>query len=96
MIEDAAVVGRERRRFAAELRRNSIDINDPLFTSNKTREYLGDISEMTLWRWQREIEFPMHDFVFGKRRFWRKSTIDSWLTKMKQKQRDELLNALDR
>jgi predicted DNA-binding transcriptional regulator AlpA len=34
---------------------------------------------MTLWRWMETLGFPQADYVIGKRRFWRLSTIEKWL-----------------
>jgi hypothetical protein len=52
---------------------------NPLLDSNGTRKYLGNVSEMTLWRWGELLGFPGADFVIGRRRFWRLSTIEGWL-----------------
>jgi predicted DNA-binding transcriptional regulator AlpA len=55
---------------------------DPLFDARGTRKYCGDISEMTLWRWSAQHDFPSPDVIIGRRRFWRRSTIDDWIDKM--------------
>jgi len=34
---------------------------------------------MTLWRWMETLGFPQADYVIGKRRFWRLSSIEAWL-----------------
>ena len=54
---------------------------DPVLDARRTRQYVGDISDMTLWRWQEdpELAFPQPDLVIGNRRFWRLSAIESWL-----------------
>jgi predicted DNA-binding transcriptional regulator AlpA len=52
---------------------------DPLLSSRGTREYCGDISEMTLWRWGKELNFPPPDFVILRKRYWRLSSIEHWL-----------------
>jgi predicted DNA-binding transcriptional regulator AlpA len=52
---------------------------DPLFDSVRTRQYLGGISTMTLWRWMETLGFPQADYVIGKRRFWRLGSIEAWL-----------------
>jgi len=51
------------------------------------RELLGDISDMTLWRWlgRSDLNFPQ-PIVISRRRYWRKSDIDGWLEKMAAKQ----------
>jgi hypothetical protein len=56
---------------------------DPLFDSLGVREYLGSISDMTLWRWAGQLGFPGPDFVLGRRRFWRLSTIEGWLARQR-------------
>jgi predicted DNA-binding transcriptional regulator AlpA len=53
--------------------------SDPLLSSRGTREYCGNISEMTLWRWAKELNFPPPDFVILRKRFWRLSSIERWL-----------------
>jgi predicted DNA-binding transcriptional regulator AlpA len=52
---------------------------DPLLDAHATKEHLGNISEMTFWRWGRDLGFPEPDFVIGRRRFWRLSSIEAWL-----------------
>jgi predicted DNA-binding transcriptional regulator AlpA len=58
---------------------------DPLLSSRGTREYCGDISEMTLWRWTRDHSFPPPDTTINRRRFWRRSSLDAWLNMMQGK-----------
>ena len=58
---------------------------DPLLSSRGAREYCGDISEMTLWRWTREHNFPLPDVKLNRRRFWRRSSLDAWLDIMQGK-----------
>lgn len=52
---------------------------DPLFDARGTRKYCGNISEMTLWRWGQKFDFPAADVVIGRRRFWRRSSLDAWI-----------------
>jgi predicted DNA-binding transcriptional regulator AlpA len=58
---------------------------DPLLDARGTRQYCGDISEMTMWRWARDYAFPGPDIVIARRRFWRRSTLDAWLRTMQGK-----------
>jgi len=53
--------------------------SDPVFDARTTRQYVGGISEMTLWRWTELLDFPAPDFIIGRKKFWRRSTIDAWL-----------------
>ena len=57
---------------------------DPLLDARGTRRYVGNISEMTLWRWSQEFDFPAPDVVIGRRRFWRRSTLDNWIESRRQ------------
>jgi predicted DNA-binding transcriptional regulator AlpA len=57
----------------------------PLLSSRGTREYCGDISEMTLWRWTRDQSFPRPDMTLNRRRFWRRSSLDAWFDAMQGK-----------
>jgi hypothetical protein len=52
---------------------------DPLLDGRGTREYLGRISEMTHWRWRRDLNFPDPDVMISRRNFRRLSTIERWL-----------------
>lgn len=55
--------------------------DDDLLTSAAVRQRLGGISDMALFRWQRDprVGFPAADYRIGRRIFWRRSTIDQWL-----------------
>ena len=44
-------------------------LGDPLLSAKVVRQYCGNISEMTLWRWIREIAFPLPDVVLLRKRF---------------------------
>jgi predicted DNA-binding transcriptional regulator AlpA len=44
------------------------------------RRLLG-VSEMSLWRWIQTNQFPQPDVVMNRRRFWRHSTVETWITK---------------
>jgi hypothetical protein len=52
---------------------------DDLLTSSATRASVGNISEMTLWRWHRDLGFPAPDVRIARRKFWRRGTIQSWV-----------------
>jgi len=52
---------------------------DPLLDARGRRRYLGNISEMTAWRWERDYALPPPDLVVARRRFWRLSTLDAWI-----------------
>jgi predicted DNA-binding transcriptional regulator AlpA len=60
-----------RRETAAEL--------DPLLSAKQVCEFLGRISQMTLWRYCRNLGFPPPDFLLSRRRFWRASSVEAWL-----------------
>lgn len=42
------------------------------------RALCGDISDMTLWRWINERDFPKPAYI-GRRRYWRESDVLDWL-----------------
>lgn len=42
------------------------------------REICGGISDMTLWRWLKERDFPRPIYIAG-RRFWREADVLAWL-----------------
>lgn len=48
--------------------------DDPLWAQPQVKEYLGGVSDMTLWRWRHVgiLPDPIH---IRKRNYWRKSTI---------------------
>jgi len=54
---------------------------DPLLNSRHARAHVGGISEMTRFRWTRDLEFPRPDVVIARRNFWRRSTLDSWISR---------------
>jgi predicted DNA-binding transcriptional regulator AlpA len=57
---------------------------DRLMDARGTREYIGNISEMTLWRWRQALGFPAPDLIIGRRNFWRLSSIEYWLVSHKR------------
>jgi len=42
------------------------------------RELCGDVSDMTIWRWLHERDFP-EPCKIGNRRYWKESEIIAWL-----------------
>ena len=53
--------------------------DDDLLTSAQVRAMLGNISDMTLWRWQRDLGFPPPDHVINRRNYWRRGRARHWL-----------------
>jgi hypothetical protein len=51
---------------------------DDLLTSAGIKPLLGDPSDMTLWRWARNEEFPEPDLTIARRKFWYRRTITGW------------------
>jgi predicted DNA-binding transcriptional regulator AlpA len=73
---------RRRAKVLARVERNDENGGDPAYNAKDTREYVGRVSEMTIWRWTRKHDFPPPDIIIDKRRFWRRSTLDAWLDRM--------------
>ena len=42
------------------------------------RDLCGNVSDMTLWRWLNERDFPKPAYI-GKRRYWREADVIAWL-----------------
>jgi predicted DNA-binding transcriptional regulator AlpA len=55
-----------------------------LLSSAALRRHLGDVSEMTIWRWTRDKGFPRPDVVIARRKFWRRATVEAWLSAYSQ------------
>jgi predicted DNA-binding transcriptional regulator AlpA len=72
----------ERAKVLAHAERNDESGGGPTYNAKHMREYVGRVSEMTIWRWTRKHDFPPPDIIIDKRRFWRRSTLDAWLTRM--------------
>ena len=47
-------------------------------TATQVRALCGDISDMTLWRWINERDFPKPVYI-ARRRFWREAEVVAWL-----------------
>lgn len=58
----------------------SVPSPDDLLNSAQVRQLIGAISDMTLWRWTRERGFPLPDVVIVRRKFWRRATVQAWIT----------------
>ena len=43
-----------------------------------TRNLCGGISDMTLWRWINDRDFPQPVYI-GNRRYWKESDVLAWL-----------------
>jgi predicted DNA-binding transcriptional regulator AlpA len=62
---------------------------DPLLDAKTVKRDLGNISTMCLWRWARDRAFPNPDLTMGGRRFWHRSTVQSWIEAQKEDARRE-------
>ena len=53
--------------------------NNTLVPSSELRAELGNVSDMTLWRWSRDpaLDFPEPIYI-RKRRYWKRADIDAW------------------
>jgi len=62
-------------------RGNLIDTNpdDGFMTSKEVRAFHGHVSEMTLWRWTRDLGFPKPARIINRRKFWKRSDVTTWL-----------------
>jgi predicted DNA-binding transcriptional regulator AlpA len=58
---------------------------DDLLTTPGIRAALGNISEMTLWRWSNTLAFPRPDLIVARRKFWRRSTLQAWIAAQAEK-----------
>lgn len=59
----------------------NIDRDDRLIGGTEVRRLCGGVSDMSLYRWQRDprVAFPPPDFRIARRIFWRRSTVEAWL-----------------
>jgi predicted DNA-binding transcriptional regulator AlpA len=64
--------------------RRSENNSDQLLTSGKVRKLLGGITDMSLWRWTKHLGFPQPDHVISRRKYWRRGTIESWLSEQRK------------
>jgi hypothetical protein len=51
--------------------------DDDLIPASIVKQENGGVSDMTIWRWQRDpqIQFPMPDVIINGRRYWKRSTM---------------------
>jgi len=47
-------------------------------TAAQVRELCGGISDMTLWRWVQDRDFPKPIYI-ARRRYWREVEVLQWL-----------------
>jgi hypothetical protein len=54
--------------------------DETLLTSAQVTARCGNVSNMTIWRWQRDarVQFPPPDVVINTRRYWYVRTIRRW------------------
>jgi hypothetical protein len=55
----------------------SLPDDDDLVPSRVVKRENGGISDMTLWRWTRDlrIQFPQPDLVINGRKYWKRRTL---------------------
>ena len=51
---------------------------EPRITQREVKRLCGDISDMTLWRWREQADFPCPDEKINGRNYWRKSRVIQW------------------
>lgn len=51
-----------------------------LISANAVRILLGDVSDMTVWRWLQdpELAFPRPIYI-GTRRYWKEAELAAWI-----------------
>lgn len=54
--------------------------DDTLMDSGAARASCGGVTNMCLWRWQRDprVQFPAPDLIINNRRYWKAGTIRRW------------------
>ena len=57
--------------------------DERLVSATELRETFGNVSHMAVWRWLRLANDPLPPpvAVISRRRFWRRSEIESWLAR---------------
>lgn len=50
---------------------------DPMLSSAQVREACGNVSDMTLWRWLKDSDFPQPVYQ-NRRRYWRAGDVQAW------------------
>jgi len=55
--------------------------NDPeeLLNAARVRALCGGCSDMSIWRWTRDLGFPQADVVINRRRLWKRGSVTAWL-----------------
>lgn len=53
-------------------------MTDKRIAAPEVRAICGNISDMTLWRWLNERDFPKPTYI-GRRRYWRETELSAWL-----------------
>lgn len=53
-------------------------MTDKRLKAAAVRALCGDVSDMTLWRWLQERDFPQPIYIAG-RRFWKEADVLAWL-----------------
>jgi predicted DNA-binding transcriptional regulator AlpA len=66
--------------FAGSAPAIALGAPDDLLTALAVKNILGGVSEMTLWRWSRDRGFPKPDLVIGRRKYWRRATVQGWIS----------------
>lgn len=58
-------------------------MTDKRLKATAVRALCGDVSDMTLWRWLQERNFPQPIYIAG-RRYWKEAEILAWLESREQ------------
>lgn len=53
-------------------------MSEKRITARDVRDLCGGVSDMTLWRWLQERDFPQPTYI-GNRRYWREADVVAWL-----------------
>lgn len=53
-------------------------MNEKRITAAQVRALCGDISDMSLWRWIADRDFPKPVYI-ARRRYWREADVIAWL-----------------
>jgi predicted DNA-binding transcriptional regulator AlpA len=54
-------------------------VGNPYFDIHGVLQHFGGVSDVTMWRWEKKLGFPKPDLIVNRRRFWRLSTLESWV-----------------
>jgi hypothetical protein len=56
---------------------NTQQNDDDLIPASVVKRENGGVSDMTIWRWQRDpqIQFPMPDVIINGRNYWKRGTM---------------------